>query len=89
MNNRGKSYVTEVNRRFNNYKKTMLATDNKWIVPHWSWTSSLVQERLMRLGVEVILFDIKVWDIQDMEAIAVASVKEDYLNQHETNNTVS
>jgi hypothetical protein len=88
MNNRGKSYVTEVNKRFNNYKKTMLASNNKWIVPHWNWTSPPVQERLMRLGIEVLLFEIAVWDVEELEMVAVATVKEDYLNRHETNNTV-
>lgn len=79
MNSYGKTYVSEVNRKFSLHKKTMLTSNPKWVVPHWTWVSGPVQERLMRIGVEIKDFDIDPWDVDELEVVAIASVKEDYL----------
>ncbi len=71
MNDLGRDYIKDISKKFQEAK----------LVGSWSWSDSPVQERIMRLGIEAGLYELNTDNPAELEAMAIATLKEDRLRK--------
>lgn len=74
MNNAGLAYCKSSEDSFNR-----CTTKDK---PHYGWSDSCVQERILRLDIEARMYDLDSSDVNALERLAVATLKEDFVKKY-------
>lgn len=82
MNKLGKQFLLKQKEGIKNYKKfyNSLPSEEKNSYLQWKeleWKDSIVQERIIRLGIEARCFELETSD--ELEQIAIATLIEDFL----------
>ena len=70
MNTSGHKFINEISERWAHFDGPK---------PRMSWGDSLVQERIVRLGVESKAYDLS--DPNELEQVAVATLREDLMSE--------
>ena len=76
MNKAGLDYCAEQNRKYNQFRKEL--QKNNASIPKAVFSRSSIIERVMRLGIEARIYDLTE---NDLEEVAIASLKEDFLKE--------
>lgn len=79
MNQLGSDYLKSIKQQANEYNR--VHGDKKPPLPSFSWSDSMVQERIMRLGREVSVYEIDKDDTRNIEAVAIATLLEDFMKR--------
>lgn len=72
MNKKGNDFISSTSKEWSKLQCPK---------PSWSWSDSQVQERIMRLGVEAKVFEVDINDINDLESVAIATLRQDFLQK--------
>lgn len=79
MNQLGNDYLKSIKQQASEYNR--VHRDKKPPLPSFSWSDSMVQERIMRLGREVSVYEIDKDDTRNIEAVAIATLLEDFMKR--------
>jgi hypothetical protein len=71
MNKKGYDFIHAISEQWNRIKIQK---------PEYQWKDSIVQERIARLGREAKEFDIEISDSTNLESMAIATLRKDFLD---------
>lgn len=77
MNKAGRDYCKEQSKA-----ASKLAQSLGIKIPNWTWTHTKIQERILRLSIELEVYDVYIEDTQQVEELAVATLKEDWVKRN-------
>ena len=77
MNKKWIDFVNKINAEI-----SILCKTHWYDMPRYNWGDSLVQERIMRLWIEARLFELDTNNNNELETIAIATLREDFIKNN-------